>query len=94
VSYPVQARVLDEAAGIIEEASSFFCLKPYVIEGLEALIAAGWQVIPPDEIVPTLDGEADPRCPHGCRKTKPMGWHEDQFRCPKCGDEWTPDERS
>lgn len=31
------------------------------------------------------DGDKPPRCPHGCGKLR---WADDQWRCPKCGDEW------
>lgn len=35
-----------------------------------------------------MSAESLPLCPHGCYKRKPLQWVDDQWFCPKCGDEW------
>lgn len=47
---------LERAVEVMAEATSSFVQDPYATEALEALVAAGWTIIPPRAI---LDGARD-----------------------------------
>jgi hypothetical protein len=47
------------AAEVMEEATNAFVLNAYAVEGLEALIEAGWTITPPLEPHPALEDHPD-----------------------------------